>query len=129
MKVHTNILLQQGQLVYYSLPQEVEGKYLVQAQSGQGVYTVAIVSKECLQRPNCVPSCNLSRCNFLCRHQITCTCLDYMEGHLCKHCHKIKAMDRNLDVCDMSHDYPPLNDYSFAPIPHSSERAGIFMCT
>ena len=50
------------------------------------------------------------------------TCLDYKEGHLCKHCHKLRAMEGHsnaFDKCDSS----PLNDYTFTPIPYASERA------
>lgn len=53
---------------------------------------VTVSSNSCADEPKCVPQCAASECVYLCRHQIYCTCWDYLAGHLCKHCHKVKAI-------------------------------------
>ena len=29
---------------------------------------------------------------YLCCHMLKCTCIDYVQGHLCKHMHKVRTM-------------------------------------
>ena len=67
------------------------------------------IATQCSKEPNCVPQCTASECRFLCRHQVTCTCWDYKEGHLCKHCHKVRARidDESDATCDGT-SLPPL---------------------
>ena len=89
----------------------MEGKYLVQAQEGQTAYEVTITATQCLKEPNCVPQCTSKECDFLCRHQISCTCWDYQEGHLCKHCHKVRSISRSTDY----NADPRPQSFSFTP--------------
>lgn len=46
----------------------------------------------CSERPNCVPQCSQAECEYLCRHMLKCTCMDYNQGHLCKHVHKVSLI-------------------------------------
>lgn len=52
-------------------------------------YTVTVTSSMCGDKPACIPQCTSVKCQYLCRHMVSCTCWDYIEGHLCKHCHKV----------------------------------------
>ena len=70
----------------------------MESSDGADTYVVTTMDQRC-QYKDCVPQCTASECTYLCRHQIECTCLDYQEGHLCKHSHKVKAMSNNAD-CD-----------------------------
>ena len=67
----------------------------------EGTYTVRIVSKNCLQQPDCIPQCSEVQCKYLCRHMVQCTCFDYVHGHLCKHAHKVNlfALNPDLTMC------------------------------
>ena len=89
--VHTYTLI--------TLTQEHEGKYEVTASDGSSTYEVTLCSGQCSAQ-TCVPQCTATECVYLCRHQIRCTCWDYKEGHLCKHCHKVRALSSGSgDTC------------------------------
>ena len=76
----------------YIFTQEREGKYIVKASDGTSTYDVTLCTTQCPAQSTCVPQCTTSECMYLCRHLITCTCWDYQEGHLCKHCHKVRSI-------------------------------------
>lgn len=63
--------------------------YQINSSAGQEIYDVHITAQECSQKPKCIPQCTEPNCEYLCRHLITCTCIDYVLGHLCKHSHKV----------------------------------------
>ena len=56
------------------------------------VYNVHVLSGYCAQKPNCIPQCQEQTCAYLCRHMLKCTCLDYAQGYLCKHAHKVHTI-------------------------------------
>ena len=72
-----------------------DAHYEVQASEKDKVYSVHILSVGCPQKPNCIPHCCETTCSYLCRHMITCTCIDYTQGHLCKHVHKVRNLLMN----------------------------------
>lgn len=45
----------------------------------------------CTLGQDCVPQCTEPGCVYLCRHMVDCSCPDFLQGHLCKHAHKIKS--------------------------------------
>ena len=94
----------------------------MEARDGQDTYEVIITATECSEEPNCVPQCTATECTFLCRHQISCTCLDYKQGHLCKHCHKVRAM---CDASNAVDPTPALPVFSFSPEPYTKNREGL----
>ena len=59
-------------------------------------YDVQLCQKTCPSQLKCVPQCVQSGCTFLCRHMLTCTCLDYVHGHLCKHVHAVRMYTSKL---------------------------------
>ena len=85
---YTVLLIQQK--TYLENFQVVDNNhYQVNSSSGKDVYSVIKTAQECSQRPNCIPQCT---CEYLCRHVMTCTCADYVQGHLCKHCNKVTSL-------------------------------------
>lgn len=66
--------------------------YQINSRTGQEIYDVHITAQECSLKPKCIPQCTQSNCEYLCRHLITCTCTDYVHGHLCKHSHKVRML-------------------------------------
>ena len=60
---------------------------------------------------------------------ISCTCYDYSEGHLCKHCHKVwgssNHMEPKMEVC--TEDLTNVS-YGHDPEVKLERRAGIFYC-
>ena len=65
---------------------------------------------------------------YLCRHQISCTCWDYSEGHLCKHCHKVRAVSSGAcsDANDCSGAEDPISSsFAFNPESCSGGKAGL----
>ena len=53
------------------------------------VYTVTLRASTCSDQPWCIPQCNEQKCTYLCQHMVHCSCMDYAQGHLCKHTHKV----------------------------------------
>ena len=88
---------------------------MIKASDGTGTYVVTTMAQEC-QDKRCVPQCTAPECTFLCRHQIKCTCVDYQEGHLCKHTHKVRALS-NSAGCDTlcSNDTTKHDQIIFSP--------------
>ena len=76
----------------YIMSQKVNDKtYTVTSQDDSNKsYDVQLCQKTCPSQLKCVPQCVQSGCTFLCRHMLTCTCLDYVHGHLCKHVHAVR---------------------------------------
>ena len=103
-------------------------KYIVQASDGKSTYVVTVLATQCCEQPNCVPQCTASECTYLCRHQISCTCWDYSEGHLCKHCHKVRAVSSGAcsDANDCSSAEDPISSsFVFNPESCSGGKAGL----
>jgi len=71
----------------------------VESSEKDKVYNVHIMSNSCAQQPNCVPHCQDPTCLYLCRHMMKCTCIDYTQGHLCKHVHKVQYTYACIYVC------------------------------
>ena len=67
-------------------------QYEVQSSEMDRVYKVHVLSEYCEQKPNCIPHCQEQTCVYLCRHMLKCTCVDYVQGHLCKHVHKVHTI-------------------------------------
>ena len=79
----------------------------------------------CTAQLECVPQCTELECGFLCRHTNSCTCWDYREGHLCKHCQKIRAitfMSSGRRHVMQQHLIPPL--FTSNTQPSSRENEG-----
>ena len=36
--------------------------------------------------------CQSKDCSFLCHHMYTCTCYDFLNGHVCKHIHRLHSL-------------------------------------
>lgn len=113
-------------LTYTTRMQEhEEGKYEVKSSDGVSTYVVTICGIQCSHKTSCIPQCTASECQYLCRHMISCTCWDYQEGHLCKHCHKIKAMNNPAGSGNTQQDQSGAGDSSpleFAFNPQSCIR-------
>lgn len=63
----------------------------VTSTSDEGITYTVYLCKMCQQQPMCVPQCTAADgCQYVCRHMIQCTCLDYIHGHICKHAHKVQ---------------------------------------
>ena len=67
-------------------------QYEVQSSEKDKKYSVHILSGDCTQKPSCIPYCQEQTCVYLCRHMLKCTYIDYVQGHLCKHVHKVCAI-------------------------------------
>ena len=66
-----------------------ENQYQIPSVKQDTLYTVHVLARNCLQQPQCIPHCDEPECGYLCRHMVQCTCIDYVQGHLCKHAHKV----------------------------------------
>ena len=92
-------------------------------------YKVIVNAKWCSEKPASIPQCTSDRCHFLCRHMISCTCYDYSEGHLCKHCHNVwgssNHMEPKMEVC--TEDLTNVS-YGHDPEVKLERRAGIYYC-
>lgn len=64
-------------------------------------YRVIVTKNMCVEQPSCIPQCNSVRCQYLCRHMISCSCWDYTAGHLCKHCHKVWSVSEFTGSCQV----------------------------
>ena len=90
-------------------------------------YTVTVISSMCGDKPACIPQCTSVKCQYLCRHMISCTCWDYIEGHLCKHCHKVRSnycrAAENLDL-EPAQDPGLGYDFGYNPEVEKETNAG-----
>ena len=82
-----------------------DAHYEVQSSDRDKVYSVYILSDSCSQKPNCIPQCHEHTCSYLCRHMMKCTCIDYVQGHLCKHVHKVCQIFDIEILCKMIYYY------------------------
>ena len=60
---------------------------------------------------------------------ISCTCWDYQESNLCKHCHKIKAVNSSSGSGDTHPDQSGTSDssplqFAFNPQPYIRDEVG-----
>ncbi|XP_065902011.1 uncharacterized protein [Dysidea avara] len=69
-----------------------EAMFQVESSEKDKFYNVHILSNSCAQQPNCVPHCQDPTCLYLCCYMMKCTCIDYTQGHLCKHVHKVNTL-------------------------------------
>lgn len=54
----------------------------------------------------------------LCRHMYTCECMDYANGHICKHLHGIQSLRWRSEVQDdENYDHTGIK-YMFAAVNH-----------
>ena len=53
-------------------------------------YTVSQLKPEC-ESEMCHLKCPYMDCRSLCRHMYTCECVDYANGHICKHIHGLHS--------------------------------------
>ena len=51
-------------------------------------YKISILQSSC-ESESCHLKCPFMDCNSLCRHMYVCKCVDYANGHICKHLHGI----------------------------------------
>ena len=95
--------------------------YIVKASHCELTYQVTLSDQQC---PNhrCVPQCTEPECVYLCRHLIKYNCLDYQEGHLCKHCHKVKAM--GFGESENLNPEKPAEPFIFNPPSNSTNHLG-----
>lgn len=56
--------------------------------SNNNIYTVTIHHQTCPET-HCFIKCKKIPCVNLCRHLLTCSCPDFVQGNLCKHTHKV----------------------------------------
>ena len=92
-------------------------------------YTVTIISAVCGDKPGCIPQCNSTQCQYLCRHMISCTCWDYSEGYLCKHSHKVWSTyygsdDHHQVSCDQLEPSFKQDDFGYYPEEQKELKAG-----
>ena len=66
--------------------------YTVNSENSDQHYTVHVFASQCTHGKECIPHCVEGECSYLCRHMISCTCYDFSHGHLCKHAHKVQAV-------------------------------------
>ena len=115
----TSVSLHNGHI--FSKQKTGSNTYSVKASEGAQIYHVTLLDQ---RRPEqrCVPQCTEPECLYLCRHQITCTCRDYQQRHLCTHCHKVRAMDSGEDESEVQEDQDePL---MFNPPTSTTKRRG-----
>ena len=67
-------------------------KWMVMSSDGKNCYTINVEHCTCSLQPSCIPQCTSDGCGYLCRHQLNCSCVDYANGHLCTHVHKVHMM-------------------------------------
>ena len=81
--------------------------------------------------PNCIPHCQEQTCVYLCRHMLKCTCVDYVQGHLCKHVHKVYM--QNVQHIKIHHcimqintllNCTPTDNMHCVPSPHHPSDMG-----
>ena len=79
----------------YQMKESDGDVYIFQSGDESGIHhQVQLLMDNCPQG-KCVPVCVERECVLLCRHMMTCTCYDYLHGHLCKHCHKVQIILKN----------------------------------
>ena len=107
--------------------QQKQGEYVVTASDGINTYVVTITDSLCSAKSTCVPQCTALECLYLCRRQIRCTCWDYQEGHLCKHCHKVKTTTNSAHINQKCISNPQPATYTFNPWFNKRDHAGQFI--
>lgn len=88
-------------------------------------YEVVVNAQLCPDKPACIPQCTSDKCHYLCRHMISCTCFDYAEWHLCKHCHKVWCTRNDMKVV-MDNQVTNVT-YGYDPEVKVEKRAGIIV--
>ena len=87
--------------------------------SGSDCYIIEAMLDDCSQE-HCYSKCKNLPCVNLCYHMYKCTCIDYSNGYICKHIHKIHSIskvsqmnvndsqeDGDLQFCHSEADQPP----------------------
>ena len=60
-------------------------------------YNIRILKCKC-DSESCHLKCPFMGCKSMCRHMYTCECMDYANGHICKHLHGIQSLRLRSEV-------------------------------
>ena len=100
------------------------------------VYKINLLQSLCCH-DSCHLKCPYMDCNSLCRHTYTCECLDYANGHICKHLHGLHiwlGSHGNSSPIDDHHDTSKVMEHSLhvyvygginTAVPGSSEGVNL----
>ena len=102
--------------------------YTVPSSEDSNLYILHLQETTCGLLKPCYPHCAQKECGYICRHRITCSCLDYKHGHLCKHCHAVSMQLEITTPSSQPHEHTTTqqdDDMAFyTPLPKRQRLSG-----